>query len=58
MIPATAETPRKKGRRAKGSDGQMLFVFKEEDLGIFSAKDPTKYFGENLDLPTYSRLNL
>ncbi len=53
------EPPRKKGgRKPKGSDGQMLFVFKEDDLGIFSAKDPTKYFGENLDLPTYSRLNL
>ncbi len=54
----STEPPRKKGRKTKGSDGQMLFVFKEEDLGIFSAKDPTKYFGENLDLPTYSRLNL
>ena len=48
--------PRKKGgRKPKESDGQMVFVFKEEDLGIFSARDPTKYFGENLDLPTYSR---
>ena len=53
------EPPRKKGgRKPKASDGQMVFVFKEDDLGIFSAKDPTKYFGENLDLPTYSRLNL
>ena len=53
------EPSRKKGgRKPKRSDGQMLFVFKEDDLGIFSAKDPTKYFGENLDLPTYSRLNL
>ena len=50
--------PRKRGgRKPKGSDGQMMFVFKEDDLGIFSAKDPTRYNGENLDLPTYSRLN-
>ncbi len=55
------EPPRKKGRRKlKISDSQMVFVFKEEkdELGIFSSMEPTKYNGENLDLPTFSRRNL
>ena len=49
---------RRTGRKSKGAENQMMLVFREEDLGIFSAKEPTKYCGENLDLPTYSRLNL
>lgn len=55
-----ADQPRKRsGRKSKGAEGQMLLnLFVEQDLGIFSAKEPTKYCGENLDLPTYSRLNL
>jgi hypothetical protein len=26
-------------------------------LGIFSSKEPTRYGGENLDIPTYQRFN-
>ena len=53
-----AEPSRRRTRKSKVADNQMMLVFREEDLGIFSAKEPTKYCGENLDLPTYSRLNL
>ena len=53
-----AEPSRRRTRKSKGADNQMMLLFREEDLGIFSAKEPTKYCGENLDLPTYSRLNL
>ena len=52
------EPSRRRTRKTKGADNQMMLVFREDDLGIFSAKEPTKYCGENLDLPTYSRLNL
>jgi cell division GTPase FtsZ len=54
----SAEPSRRRTRKSKGADNQMMLVFREDDLGIFSAKEPTKYCGENLDLPTYSRLNL
>ena len=55
-----AETPKRKNtKKAKNSKNQMLLnLFAEQNLGIFSAKEPTKYGGDNLDLPTYSRCNL
>lgn len=55
-----AETPkRRNAKKTKNSPGQMLLnLFAEQNLGIFSAKEPTKYGGDNLDQPTYSRCNL
>ena len=55
-----AETPkRKSAKKARDSKNQMLLdLFAEPNLGIFSAKEPTKYSGDNLDLPTYSRCKL
>lgn len=50
--------PRKQaGRKSKDSDKQILFDFfvKQNNLGIFSAEEPTMHDGENLDEPTYSR---
>ncbi len=34
---------------------QLFFSFSELSLGIFSATEPTRYNGQNLDVPTFQR---
>jgi cell division GTPase FtsZ len=49
----TAKKRSKKGKHAQ----QMDLPFAKLSLGIFSSKEPTRYGGENLDIPTYQRFN-
>ena len=60
FIPKIGPEPTKKrNNNKKTNPNQMTFpFFVEQNLGIFSAKEPTKYGVDNLDLPTYSRRNL
>jgi hypothetical protein len=50
-----------KGVGAKGkmlsskAQEQLFFSFSELSLGIFSATEPTRYNGQNLDVPTFQR---
>ena len=39
---------------AKGQE-QLFFSFSELSLGIFSSTEPTRYNGQNLDVPTFQR---
>lgn len=54
---ATAsKTGKKRSKKGKHAQ-QMDLPFAKLSLGIFSSKEPTRYGGENLDIPTYQRFN-
>ncbi len=51
-----AKTAKKRSKKDKNAQ-QMDLPFAKLSLGIFSSKEPTRYGGENLDIPTYQRFN-
>jgi hypothetical protein len=46
-----------KGAR-KDAGNQLTFVFSDQPRGIFTGGLPSNYQGQNLDIPTYQRLNV
>lgn len=52
--PATDGAPAAAKGAARAQE-QLLFSFSELSLGIFSATEPTRYNGQNLDVPTFQR---
>lgn len=41
--------------KTKEESTQLTLEFDDQPRGIFSGMEPTKYYGENLDVPTYQR---
>jgi cell division protein FtsZ len=47
-----------RGRPLTKAQKQLFFSFGELSLGIFSSAEPTRYNGQNLDVPTFQRRGL
>jgi cell division GTPase FtsZ len=56
---AKFKTPKRVASKSnrKGDPNQLTFVFNDQPRGIFTGGLPSNYNGQNLDIPTYQRLN-
>ena len=53
-------SPERKSTKGKlnKENNQLTFIFQDQPLGIFAGGLPSKYYGENLDQPSYQRLKV
>ena len=60
LKPFAMRKPRKKIPTATADNGtdQLTFIFTDQPTGIFVGSQPTNLNGQNLDIPTYQRLNI